>query len=141
MALTVSKVAAEAGLGPDTIRFYEKEGLLPVPDRTTSGYRSYGHDIVDRLKFIKGAQRFGLRLREIKELLEVMDKGLCPCGHTQELLQKRITEVDEELGRLQGLRGELARMIDQYPVQDCLENPSDGWLCEVEFITRGGGHG
>lgn len=141
MALTVSKLAAEAGLGRDTIRFYEQEGLLQAPERTQSGYRIYESSTVDRLKFIKGAQRFGLRLREIKELLEVRDKGLCPCGHTQDLLQKRITEVDEELARLQGLRRELAHMVDRYPAQECLENPSDGWPCEVEFIARGGEHG
>jgi DNA-binding transcriptional MerR regulator len=139
--LTVSKVAAKAGIGPDTIRFYEKEGLLPVPQRTPSGYRSYEHDIVDRLKFIKGAQRFGLRLREIKELLEVMDRGLCPCGHSQRLLVKRIAEVDEELHRLQALRADLAGMVGRYPEEDCLESSSTGWLCEAEFITRGGEHG
>ena len=141
MALTVSKVAAEVGLGRDTIRFYEQEGLLPPPERTAAGYRLYEASVVDRLRFIKGAQRFGLRLREIKELLEVRDKGLCPCGHTQQLLQGRIAEVDSELARLQRVRQELARMIQQYPVEACLENPSDGWPCEIEFIAKGGEHG
>jgi DNA-binding transcriptional MerR regulator len=81
MDLTISKLATEVGLTADTIRYYEKAGLLPAPARTSAGYRLYGDDAADRLRFIKGAQRIGLRLREIKELLDIGDRGLCPCGH------------------------------------------------------------
>jgi DNA-binding transcriptional MerR regulator len=80
--VTVSTLARQVGVGPDTIRYYERVGLLPTPTRTPAGYRRYDDDIADRVRFIKGAQRLGLRLREIAELLQVRDRGGCPCGHT-----------------------------------------------------------
>ncbi|MGH8829087.1 MAG: MerR family transcriptional regulator, partial [Jiangellaceae bacterium] len=61
--LRVAELAAAVGVGRDTIRYYERSGLLPPPRRTESGYRSYDLDAIDRLKFIQGAQRLGLRLR------------------------------------------------------------------------------
>jgi DNA-binding transcriptional MerR regulator len=89
MTLTVSKLADRVGLTADTIRYYERVGLLPPPDRTASGYRAFEDDAVERLRFIRGAQRIGLRLQEIKELLDIRDRGLCPCGHTEDLLSRR----------------------------------------------------
>jgi DNA-binding transcriptional MerR regulator len=94
-------------LTADTIRYYEREGLLPPPDRTASGYRAYDEDAVERLRFIKGAQRIGLRLQEIKELLDIRDRGLCPCGHIEDLLSRRVSEVDAEITRLQETRTDL----------------------------------
>ena len=67
--LTIGKVAREAGVGVETIRFYEREGLLESPDRRPSGYRQYEPEAIARLRFIKQAQRLGFTLREIKELL------------------------------------------------------------------------
>jgi DNA-binding transcriptional MerR regulator len=100
MDLTVSKLAREVGLTADTVRYYEKAGLLPAPARTPAGYRVYHEDDVERLRFIRGAQRIGLRLRE-KELLDIRDRGLCPCGHTEDLLRRRVSEIDAEITRLQ----------------------------------------
>ena len=86
MALTVSALAGQAGLSADTVRYYERVGLLPEPARSAAGYRLYDQAAVSRLRLIKGAQRAGLRLREIGELLQVADQGQCPCGHTETLL-------------------------------------------------------
>lgn len=83
MNLRISEIAESVGVSSDTIRYYEREGLLPAPARSVSGYRQYDQGIIDRLRFIKGAQAFGLRLSEIGELLEIQDKGACPCGHTE----------------------------------------------------------
>ncbi len=113
--LTVSALGARVGLSADTIRYYERIRLLPQARRSPAGYRLYEEDAVERLRFIKGAQRFGLRLEEIRELLEIRDRGACPCGHTQMLLQRRITEVDQELARLGALRSELTGMIEDWP--------------------------
>ncbi|HEV8173626.1 MAG TPA: MerR family transcriptional regulator, partial [Actinoplanes sp.] len=77
--MRVSELAAAAGVAADTIRYYERAGLLPAPPRTASGYRAYDEDAVDRLRFIQGAQRLGLRLRDIADLLAVRDTGVCPC--------------------------------------------------------------
>ena len=73
MALTVSALADTVGLSADTVRYYERVGLLPPPARSAAGYRLYDQDAVGRLRLIKGAQRAGLRLREIGELLQVAD--------------------------------------------------------------------
>ena len=68
-ALTIGRVAREAGVGVETVRFYEREGLLELPSRRASGYRQYQPEAIARLQFIKQAQRLGFTLREIKELL------------------------------------------------------------------------
>src|SRR6266540_4341336 len=103
--LTVSGLAAQVGVSPDAVRYYERLGLLPPPARSTAGYRLYDEGAVERLRFVKGAQRVGLRLREIGELLQVMDQGQCPCGHTEALLRERLAEIDAQLARLVALRG------------------------------------
>jgi MerR family mercuric resistance operon transcriptional regulator len=108
---TISQTAAEAGVSPDTLRYYERLGLLDAPERTASGYRVYDAGTAGRVRFIKGAQRTGLRLTDIKDLLEIRDRGACPCGHTRTLVERRIGEVDAELRRLRELRRELTDML------------------------------
>jgi len=137
VALTVSRLAAQAGVTPDTVRYYERAGVLAPQERSASGYRLYDQAQLDRLRFVKGAQRLGLRLREIRELLDVRDRGLCPCGHTEALLRRRIASLDAEVGRLKQLRGELSRMADR-STAGCPDGNS-AWPCEREFIRLGGG--
>lgn len=135
MALRVSEVARQAGVSPDAVRFYEKEGLLPEPPRTPAGYREYAPTVPQRIRFIKGAQEMGLKLAEISELLEIQDRGACPCGHTRALVERRISEIDAEMERLSGLRAELEHMAKlDCPAMD----GGDLWPCEVTFIKRGG---
>jgi DNA-binding transcriptional MerR regulator len=133
VALTVSHLAEQAGLSADTVRYYERLGLLPPPARTPAGYRQYDEDAARRLRFIKGAQRVGLRLREIGELVSAMDEGECPCPETETLLRQRMAEIDAEMVRLAEVRGELARLVDEAP--GC-RVPAELW-CEREFVERG----
>ncbi|MGH9261746.1 MAG: MerR family transcriptional regulator, partial [Acidimicrobiales bacterium] len=112
-------MAAAVGVGPDTIRYYERSGLLPPPRRTESGYRSYDLDAIDRLKFIQGAQRLGLRLRDVRDLLAVRDTGECPCEPAEQLLHRRLADVDAEIARLSALRREMAAMLEALPGDDC----------------------
>lgn len=136
MALKVSDIARSAGITADTVRFYEREGLLPPPARTPSGYREYDESAAHRLRFIKGAQAMGLKLAEIRELLEIQDRGACPCGHTRTLVERRMSEIDAEIQRLSALRRELASMADL----DCpATDESELWACEVQFVNRGEG--
>jgi DNA-binding transcriptional MerR regulator len=121
MALTVSTLARQAGLSGDTVRYYERVGLLPPPARSPAGYRLYDQDTVARLRLIRGAQRAGLRLREIGELLQVADQGLCPCGHTETLLRQRLAEVRAELDRLRGIEAELGRLLEPRSGPACPE--------------------
>jgi len=135
MALRVSQVAQQAGVSPDAVRFYEKEGLLPSPPRSPAGYREYDASIPQRIRFIKGAQEMGLKLAEIGALLEIQDRGACPCGHTKTLVERRIHEIDAELNRLSALRADLAAMakLECNSIED-----SELWACEATFRKRGG---
>jgi DNA-binding transcriptional MerR regulator len=83
---------------------------------------------VDRLRFIQGAQRLGLRLREIKTLLDVRDTGQCPCEPAEQLLRTHIGEINRELARLRALRRELVTMADRLPSADCLDPMPGTWL-------------
>jgi DNA-binding transcriptional MerR regulator len=134
MALTVSALADQVSLSADTVRYYERVGLLPEPARSASGYRLYDQTAVGRLRLIKGAQRAGLRLREISELLQVADRGQCPCGHTETLLRQRLGEVQAELARLQALETELTRLLEHYPDPACPETVTAAadWWCATD---------
>lgn len=132
MSLTVAKLAGRAGVGPDTVRYYERAGLLPEPERSAAGYRQYGEDLVERLRFIKGAQRTGLKIRQIRGLLEVMDRGVCPCGHTEKLLARRIAEIDAEIGELGRMRERLTELQHDLP-----SRAAEDWPCRDAFIEVG----
>lgn len=134
MTLRVSELADLAGVSSDTIRYYEKEGLLPTPSRSPSGYREFDASLADRLRFIKGAQSFGLKLTEIRELLEIHDKGACPCGHTKVLLERRMAEIDVEIKRLRSLKRDLADLAEL----DCPVDKLAEWPCVTEIRKRGG---
>lgn len=127
-SMSVAQLAARVGVRSDTIRYYERSGLIPPAARTAGDHRRYGEDSVDRLQFIQGAQRLGLRLRDIADLLSVRDTGTCPCEPAEQLLRLRITEVDAELTRLATLRDALVRMVDALPAGDC-PDPVPGTWC------------
>jgi DNA-binding transcriptional MerR regulator len=113
--MTIAEVAAGAGVRPDTLRYYERAGLVPAPPRTAGAHRRYPETTVDRLRFIRGAQRLGLRLSEIKDLLAVRDTGVCPCEPAEDLLRRHLAEIDAELVRLAELRAEVAAMLAAEP--------------------------
>lgn len=129
--LRVAELARAVGVRTDTIRYYERVGLLPPPARTATGYRDYDAGAVDRLTFIQGAQRLGLRLVDIGHLLTVRDTGRCPCEPAGELLRRRLDEVDEEIARLTALRAEMAAMAAALPQADC-PAPTPGTWCPPE---------
>ena len=87
-----------------TVRYYESIGLLAPPERTSSGYRSFGSEALDRLVFIRDAQATGLTLAEIQSILELKDQGERTCDHTRALLRRQIDEIDAQMHRLLVLR-------------------------------------
>jgi DNA-binding transcriptional MerR regulator len=107
MHRTISDLASCAGVSTDTLRYYERIGLLEPSGRTPAGYRLYGDDVAERLCFIAGAKRMGLRLDDIRQLLEISDKGQCPCGHTDLLVERRLQEVEAEIRQLRAVRQQL----------------------------------
>ena len=132
--LRVAELASAVGVSVDTVRYYERAGLLPEPARIASGYRNYDTGAVDRLHFIQGAQRLGLRLADIRHLLAVRDTGTCPCEPAEQLLRRRLAEVDTEIARLEVLRAEMRAMADALPSAEC-PPPSPGTWCPP---ARGG---
>jgi DNA-binding transcriptional MerR regulator len=135
MTLTISALAGSLGLSADTVRYYERLGLLPPAERTATGYRLYGEDAVERLNFICAVKRMGLRLADIKELLDVRDRGLCPCGHTEHLVDRRLDEVEAEIQQLSVIRAQLLDLKKRN--QECLDAVASDWLCAVG-IGNGG---
>jgi DNA-binding transcriptional MerR regulator len=126
--LRVGELAEAVGATSDTIRYYERAGLLPPPRRTPAGYRTYDVLAVDRLRFIQGAQRLGLRLADIRDLLSVRDTGSCACGPAEDLLAQRLAEVDAEIARLSALRHEMLAMLDGLTGADCPPPAPGTWF-------------
>jgi MerR family mercuric resistance operon transcriptional regulator len=139
--LTVGQLAARAGVRADTIRYYERSGLLPAPTRTDGDHRRYGPADLDRMLFIRGAQRLGLRLAEIRQLLAVRETGVCPCGPAEVLLRQHVAEIDREIARLGALRAELSGMIAGLSGQSGLPgscpDPAPGTWCAVDRQDAG----
>ena len=96
----IGAIARHASIPIKTIRYYEEVGLLPKPARTAAGYRLYSPDAVDRLQFIKKAQHLGLRLDDIRDILDLADRGRCPCGHVQGVLKRRLMELQQKIADL-----------------------------------------
>jgi DNA-binding transcriptional MerR regulator len=136
MTQTISAQAAALGLSPDTLRYYERLGLLPPPRRTAAGYRLYGEEAAERLSFISGAKRMGLRLADIKQLLDVRDKGQCPCGHTKALVERRLAEVEAEMQQLRAVRTQLLTLQERN--EKCFDTAAGEWSCVV-VPEKGGG--
>jgi DNA-binding transcriptional MerR regulator len=128
VAQKISALADSLGISSDTLRYYERVGLLHPTDRTTSGYRIYDEAAEERLRFIKGAQRIGLQLTDIKELLDILDRGQCPCGHTRELVHRRLEQVEAEIARLAEVRKQLLDLGKRS--LECVEG-SEEWSCSV----------
>jgi len=105
----ISAIAKSASVPVKTIRYYEDIGLLPKPKRTSSGYRVYDENAVDRLVFIKKAQSLGLRLEDVKEILELVDRGRCPCGHVQRVLKARLGELRAKIADLKTVERRLSQ--------------------------------
>ena len=109
--LTIGKVARLAGVGIETIRFYEREGLIPNPPRSESGYRHYGEDSVARIRFIKKAKQLGFSLSEIGELLSLRAKPSGTCADVQHKAREKMAEIDQKVEALQSMRSALQELV------------------------------
>jgi len=105
------EVAKALGIGVQTLHFYEREGLIPTAPRSASGYRLYGPETVERIRFIRKAQALGLPLEEVKEVLRLSQQGDCPCGHVHEALKAKLADVDVRLRELRSFRRDLAALV------------------------------
>lgn len=123
MALTIGQVAAAARVNRETIRYYERRGLVASPRRTASGYRQYAEDAVSRLRFIKHAQELGFSLGEIHELLDLRVRRGAACGTVERKTRKKIELVQQRIRDLQRMRRTLERLAAacaaRRPTDDC----------------------
>jgi len=134
-ALTIGKVADQAGVGVETVRFYEREGLIDEPPRRASGYRQYEPDVVLRIRFIRHAKELGFTLREIKEMLELRVEPDCRCGDVLELAEAKITDIEQRLEALELMKEVLTKLAtacrrrkrtDPCPILEAIEPVEEG---------------
>ena len=128
--MRIGEVAAAAGLPTQTIRFYERKGLLHQPRRGPNGYRLYDSAILTRLQFIRSAQGAGLTLVEISTILELRGEGATPCAHVRELLSAKLHDVQARQRELAALQGELEGLISRgqrLDPADC----TDAQICHI----------
>lgn len=116
--MTIGKLATYANVGIETIRYYEREGYLPEPERLASGYRVYSDDTAKRLLFIKEGQALGFSLSELKELLALTDDPDADCSQVNKKAQSKLHEIKEKIDRLKLMATSLERLATYCPADD-----------------------
>jgi DNA-binding transcriptional MerR regulator len=111
--MRIGALADRSGITTQAIRYYESIELLPSPQRTPSGYRDYGVDAVERLRFIRDAQASGLTLAEVQALLRMKDEGASTCAHTRAFLELHLADIDQQIERLQQARAEMLDLVER----------------------------
>lgn len=110
----IGEVAKQTGVGVETLRFYERSGLLQRPARTEGGYRLYDAHALGMLEFVKRAQSLGFTLEEIKRIIAESRTGKKPCAEVRQIMQRRLAELDERLKLLQQHRQEIAQTLQEW---------------------------
>ncbi len=128
--LTIGKLAEMAGIGVETIRFYQRKELLREP-KTSSGFRTYAEEDAQRIIFIKKAQELGFTLSEVKELLELNTKPRMTCGTVKAKTSEKIKEIETKIADLKRMKASLEKLenacdasqdnIRQFKVQECFD--------------------
>jgi MerR family transcriptional regulator, mercuric resistance operon regulatory protein len=129
--LTIGTLAKASGVHLETVRYYERIGLMPKPSRTASNYRSFGPEHVERLSFIRRAREIGFSIREIRELLALAEPGRASCAEVQTLTTVHLGEVRAKIADLRKLETILAGALERClgesapacPVLDMLASP------------------
>jgi len=114
-ALTIGTVAKRVGVNIDTIRYYEREGLLPEPQRRASGYRSYGEAAIVQLRFIRRAKTLGFTLDEIRELLALSHDRQLGVKAVKQRAKARLAAIEQRIAELQRVRDGLAQLVASCP--------------------------
>ncbi|HVA08320.1 MAG TPA: heavy metal-responsive transcriptional regulator [Acidimicrobiales bacterium] len=134
--MKIGELAARAGVTTKTIRFWESTGVLADPTRTSSGYRDYGPESIDRLEFIRHAQTAGFTLAEIGQVLAISDDGRPPCEHVTELIHQHLSDLDHRIRELNDTRNRLREFAERAADQD--PTTCDGY-CAI--LRPAGGRG
>lgn len=129
--LRIGTIAKKAGVGVQTLHYYERIGLLPKPRRSSANYRLYAPDALRRVLFIKKAQAVGLTLDEIKDVLDVKDHGKAPCRRVAEVAEERLSEIDADLAKLRAFRRALVAVLPQWQKETAVERACAGEFCDL----------
>ena len=114
--MKISAVARNTGVGVETVRFYERQGLIAQPPRPSDGgFRSYPPEVLERIRFIRQAQSLGFSLKEIDELLSLRADPSADCGDVRQRAQSKLEEVEEKIASLTTIRSALRGLIDACP--------------------------
>ena len=108
------QLARQTGVSTDTLRHYERLGLLPLPQRTAGNYREYPPTSPQRVELIRRALTIGFSLPELKTILALRDKGGAPCRHVRDLLRSKIHNLDQQIRNLVSLRAEMYRLSGEW---------------------------
>ncbi len=111
--MRIGELAGAVSLPTKTIRYYEEIGLLPPPERTANGYRSYDESASERLRFVKAAQAVGFSLGEIREIVAFRDRGEEPCAHVLDLVDRRAQDIADRIAALERMRRDLRRLFSR----------------------------
>ena len=129
--MTIGKLAKRAGVGVETIRFYERKGLIPEPPRRSSGYREYDDDTVTRVRFIRHAKELGFTLKEINGLLSLQLDPEKPCQDVNRRIETKLSDIDEKIQMLNRMKDALQRLsaesrgegsVTDCPILEALED-------------------
>ncbi len=109
--MRIGELAQATGTKAETIRYYEREGILPYADRTDSNYRDYSKDHLATLTFVRRARELGFSMAQVRELLALSDRDDKPCQDVDRLARSQIDEVQRKIDDLTAMRDELSRML------------------------------
>lgn len=132
-SLKIGEVARLAGVGVETLRFYERSGLLNQPARSEGGYRLYDAKALKTLKFIKRAQSLGFTLEEIKRIIAESRAGQRPCAEVREIVRRRLAELDEQMAQIRRYRNALATTLRQWDAQGFADGDFCGLIENAEL--------
>ncbi|MFZ5699623.1 MAG: Cd(II)/Pb(II)-responsive transcriptional regulator [Pseudomonadota bacterium] len=112
-ALKIGELAARLNVPVETIRYYERESLLPSPARTSGNYRLYDHAAVERLTFIRNCRTLGITLEEVRALLRAKDSPDAECGSVNRLVDTQIARIDVNIAELERLKSSLQALRER----------------------------
>jgi len=120
---SIGQVAKQSGISVETIRYYEREGLLEEPERKESGYRQYQQEAIIRLSFIQQAKELGFSLKEVAELLSIKADNKKLCNEVKQLAREKLDNIENKIKMLQRMRKSLKKLVDtcpgQAPLNEC----------------------
>jgi len=123
-SFTIGQVAKQAGVGVETVRYYEREGLLEQAERRASGYRQFDEQVVDRLRFIRRAKELGFTLKEIKELLLMQVDPTITCADVKCRAETKIADIEDRIRSLQKMKKALVKLTKtcggEGPISNCI---------------------